>query len=120
MNIEHLITISFGGSLSLNEIDKFRSKQDRSRESVFNELAIGIAKQFQSLETSYEDCDEAINNVWGSMIEDSVEQGDGFELAQPAYAIYEAFDAGEFDHKDGDDPIEKYTKPEISEILKNA
>jgi len=35
-------------------------------------------------------------------------------------AIYEAFDAGECDRGDGQDPIESYTKPEIRRILEVA
>ena len=35
-------------------------------------------------------------------------------------AIYEAFDAGECDRGDGQDPIEAYTKPQIRRILEVA
>ena len=59
-----------------------------------------------------------MNKIYGEMTEDFAKVGDGFEFPEPAFSIYEAFDAGEYAHDDdGQDPVIKYTQPLISEIL---
>jgi len=45
-----------------------------------------------------------MNNLWSLMVADVAVQEDGFTLAEPAFAIYEAFDAGEWDHGKSCDP----------------
>jgi len=120
MSKDELIQIAIDGGLRLRHIDSYREKRGLTRAAVFNSLALLVANRFNAQSLSYEDADSAINLVWHAMVSDSIEQGEGSSFANPAYAIYEAFDEGEYDHGDGEDPIETYTKPRIKEILKNA
>jgi hypothetical protein len=114
--IQELINDSF----RIGDIDEICKISRKTREVVFNELALELANRFQKGTLSYQDADWAMNCVWNFMIKDAMEQGEGFSLAQPAFEIYEAFDEGEYDHRDGSDPVEKYTKPQIKEILSRA
>lgn len=120
MNFGTIIQGLVGDSIRIGDVDEICKALDKCRDDIFNGIAIELATKFQNGSMSYEDADGAINSVWGLMIVDASEQGEGFSLAQPAFEIYEAFDAGEHDHKDGSDPIEKYTKPRINEILNRA
>ena len=88
-----------------------------SPNELYNTTALEIARRFDNERMSYEDADAAMNTIWIMMIENISREGDGSELAEPAYSIYEAFDAGEYDHGDGENPVERYTKPAIKRIL---
>jgi len=85
---------------------------------VFNSVSLLFAKRFESGEVSYEDADAAMNSVWPAMLDFIMENN--LEIIEPCYSVYCAFDEGEYDHKDGCDPVEKYTVPTIRELLKNA
>lgn len=81
-------------------------------------MALRIAEEFHCGFLSYDEGDEAMNKIYGQMIEDFAKVGAGFEFPEPALSIYEAFDAGEYAHEDdGEDPVIKCTQPLISEIL---
>ena len=82
-------------------------------------MALRIAEEFHRGSISYHEGDHAVNRIHDQMIEDAVKFGDSFELPEPAFSIYEAFDAGEYTRSDddGEIPVIKYTQPWISEIL---
>ena len=120
MNFDTIIQELVSDSIRIGDVDKICKALEKGRGDIFNDIAIELATRFQNGSMSYEDADGAINSVWGLMIVDASEHGEGFSLAQPAFDIYEAFDQGEYDHKDGSDPVEKYTKPRINEILNRA
>jgi hypothetical protein len=55
-------------------------------------------------------------NIFGMMLD-----GDRpLESVQPAWSIYLAFDDGEYDHGDGRDPVDSFTRPQIRNILNDA
>jgi len=120
MSEDEIINLAIDGILKLNHIDSYREESGLTREEAFNSLSISVARRYQSQSLTYEEADYAANLIWSAMVQDCVDREDQGGFAQPAYDIYEAFDAGEYDHGDGDDPIEKYTKPRIKEILENA
>ena len=82
-----------------------------------NAIALTVAKRFDDSSMAYEDADSVMNTIFALMIHEATRQGDGFVLAEPAYSIYLAFDAGEYDHHDGQDPVERYTKPMVKKAL---
>ncbi|WP_225318932.1 hypothetical protein [Cellvibrio sp. KY-GH-1] len=84
-------------------------------EDVFNKLSIYMAFSFLNGVFSYDDADFAMNAVWSAMLNYVMEKD--IHLVEPCYSIYIAFDEGEYDHCDGNDPIEKYTKPLLKRIL---
>jgi hypothetical protein len=69
---------------------------------------------------SFDDADAAMNAIDTEMTEDAIRAGEGYKFPEPAFSIYEAFDAGEYDHGDGADPVEKYTRPALATILRKA
>lgn len=86
-----------------------------SLDEVFNELSIYIARSFLNGIFSYDDADFAMNAVWSAMLGYVMEKD--IHVLEPCYSIYCAFDEGEYDHRDGSDPVEKYTKPLLKQIL---
>jgi len=91
-------------------------------EEFCNQFAMAIATGFHSGQYSYGFCDDAMNYLWGFMTNPPVFSSDK-EMPEPAFSIYEAFDAGEYYHN-GDlpdvDPVEKYTRPLIIDILSSS
>ncbi|HEX6036693.1 hypothetical protein [Longimicrobium sp.] len=84
---------------------------------LLNALSLAVANRFMAGEMTFEDADGIANTLCAIMMDDAVAHGDGFELPEPAFAIYEAFDAGEWDRGDGSDPVERYTMPALRMIL---
>jgi hypothetical protein len=115
-----LIRQAIDGVIERSDADEYCHARDMQSSSLWNAMATFVAQAFQREEMSYSDADAALNSIWNQMVGDATRFGDGFELPEPAYSIYQAFDAGEYDHGNGDDSVEKYTKPEIDRILKDT
>ncbi|MBS4081010.1 hypothetical protein [Pseudomonas rustica] len=83
---------------------------------LLNQLAISVARLFITGARDFHYCDEVMNIV----IRDIVDLSLHADMPQPAFSIYQAFDAGEYWHS-GDDrnvfPWEKWTRPELDRIL---
>jgi len=78
---------------------------------LLNPVAMRIAERFLDGALTYDEADGAANEVWGR-IQTEWDSVPAMEVPQAAFAIYEAFDAGEFDHRgdpDGSDPVQLYT-----------
>lgn len=85
---------------------------------LYNALSLTIARRFLDGAITFDDADGIANNLYAMMVEDAVEHGGDGSYPEPAFAIYDAFDAGEWDRGDGSDPVERYTKPALREILR--
>lgn len=118
MNIELLIKKIVEGEEQKGDYAYCASEMNVELPQLFNVVSIRIAKSFICGHLSYTDADFAMNSVWPVMLDYIMESN--ISLVEPCYAIYEAFDQGEYDHKDGSDPVEKYTKPLLVEALRNA
>jgi len=118
MNIEKFGEKSIKEDITLDDFERYSTQSGVEMEESFNGLSLFIAKRFDQGEMSYEDGDFAMNGVWPVML-DYIMAND-IPLIEPCYEIYCAFDAGEYDHGDGCDPVEKYTVPAIKEVLKYA
>lgn len=104
--------------LSYKDFESFAHHEGIEIEDSFNKLSLLIARKFDDGELTYDAGDFAMNGVWPIML-DYVMVKD-IPLIEPCYEIYCAFDVGEYDHKDGHDPVEKHTEPAIKAVLKNA
>ena len=111
---------SLKGSVTLDLVKDTASELNCSIDDIFNNVAIQIAIRFQSGKLSYEDADFAINDVWSVMVDYIYEGVHSVMLPYPAYSIYDAFDQGEYDHNDGCNPVDKYTRPLLVEALKDT
>jgi hypothetical protein len=88
--------------------------------TLWNSIALYIANAFHECKMNYEDADRAMNSIWEQIVWEMATLGDDYEFPETAYSVYCAFDEGEFDHCDGEDPVEKYTKPAIKKIIKKT
>lgn len=83
---------------------------------LLNQLAISVARLFITGARDFHYCDEVMNIVISDIVDLSLHA----DMPQPAFSIYQAFDAGEYWHS-GDDrnvfPWEKWTRPELDRIL---
>ncbi|ANJ68054.1 hypothetical protein A9404_12325 [Halothiobacillus diazotrophicus] len=118
MKIEEIFKKSLTENLSYGDFESFSAEEGVSIEDSFNQVSLFIARKFDAGEMSYEDGDNAMNGVWPIMLDFTMKHD--IPLVEPCYEIYCAFDAGEYDHRDQCDPVEKYTKPAIKEALRNA
>lgn len=98
--------------------------------SFCNEFTLFIAKGFDSYQFDYELCDEIMNLLFLFMsdhllIENQTLNDFSYKLEtipEPAFSIFQAFDAGEYCRKSDlphENPVEKYTRPLINKILEN-
>lgn len=108
------------GALVRKEVDAFCVQHGLNAADFFNSLSIDIAKGFDSGELDFWPANHAMNHIFSFLLEDFALVGDGYEFPEPAFSIYEAFDAGEWDRGDGRDPVITYTAPEIKRILSTA
>ena len=119
-SLDELIAGAVEGVVNRIDAEAFCEAAGIRLGDLYNRMAVTIAKRFHVGTMSYVDADGAMNRIWHMMVDDAARCGDRFEFPEPAFSIYEAFDAGEYDHGDGDDPVEKYTKPRIAEIVRDA
>jgi hypothetical protein len=88
---------------------------------VCNAAALAVAHRFRSGVLIFSDADLAMNRLFAIMVNDMNRQPQSeVELAEPAYSLYCAFDAGEYDHGDGKDPVETITRPEVQRLIRDA
>ena len=101
-------------------MDEFCRARGLSFRDACNEVAIEIARRFDSSAMSFHVADRVMNEVQGLIVQDMVRHGDGYKLPQPAWTIYLAFDEGEWDHGEPGDPVERFTKPLVRKALAEA
>lgn len=85
---------------------------------VLNELALRLAERYLAGALTYEFCDEVLNGIANAIFDLALIT----EFPQPAYALYLAFDNGEWARRDdphGTLPSEKYTTPMVTTILRD-
>lgn len=105
--------IEEGSGIDLNPIVQ-RLQVDRR--DLLNQVALAVALRFTSNSRDFEFCDDVMNGLIGAIVDLSLRG----HMPEPAFSIYQAFDAGEYCHH-GDPrevcPWEKYTRPELERIL---
>ena len=120
IDISTLIQQAIGGDIKRDDAYSYCKANNTDISALWNSMALFIAKAFHKCEMNYEDADRAMNSIWLQIVVDMEALGNDYEFPELAYSIYCAFDEGEFDHGDGDDPVEKYTKPTIEKIIKKT
>jgi hypothetical protein len=104
--------------VALSDLESICSEFGVSPETVLNELSLAVAEGYLSGTLSYEFCDGVMNGI----VNANVDLGMAGELPQPAFALYQAFDLGEWvrsrDSPDAN-PGEKYTAPTVEQILRS-
>lgn len=87
-----------------------------------NTLSLRVARRLVDGDLTFEAADNVMNWVWSYMVGRASDIGES-TMPEPAYSIYDAIDAGEYEHSsDGPqvDPVQKYTIPGLKQILARA
>ena len=112
--LQQLAEKSDASELTEADVRAYASEQGLTAGQVYDALALHLATGYAQNTLTYEFCDSAINFVMGLTT---------YNVPDFAWSVYSAFDEGEFYHdKDSRDidPAEKYTRPCIERILKDA
>jgi hypothetical protein len=123
-DIESIIQDAVKGWLDPDARDAFYAfctSQGLKFKDVCNTIAVTVAKRFNDSAMTFDDADGVMNALSGLMLGHAhvVESADP-GLPEPAWSIFLAFDAGEYDHGDGADPIERFTRPLVRDALRDA
>ncbi|BBB61848.1 hypothetical protein UNDKW_3575 [Undibacterium sp. KW1] len=91
-----------------------------SHEFFFNQFSLEVARGFHEQRYTYEDCDAVMNHLFNIMTTAPFFDTE-INIPEPAFSIFLTFDSGEYHHPHDlphENPIEKHTRPGVSEILK--
>ena len=113
---DSILKSAFKGVVDREVVDRHCLENSLEVSSFWNAMSLEIARRYINREVSFTDADDAVNAIYSRML-DVCEQ---VPFAEPAYSIFLAFDAGEYDHGDGKDPEVTYTIPELERILREA
>lgn len=117
MSPEEFIRDAVGGDLSKEQIDVIATASGSDRTATFNAIMVCLAELFLRGDMGFWEADDIANGVWPLMLDDAIQRD--VPLPSPAFEIYEAFDAGEWDRGDVEqDPVERFTRPLLRELLK--
>ena len=88
--------------------------------AVYDKLAVILARKYHEGELDYVTADWFANKLEGDLIHLTVEMWpkNGGPYPEKWSEVYEAFDAGEFDHFGrSSNPVAEFTNPQIAEFL---
>jgi hypothetical protein len=100
--------------LSSADVERWVAISDLTPPELLDQTAIYLARGFHRGELHFTFCDAVVNQLFAWVT-------NGRGSWQPLFrTVYEAFDAGEYYHKEDSrdiDPVEKYTRPLIATIV---
>lgn len=109
----------FGG-VDVTRIDPLRRSKNFAI-AVFDETALLLARRYHAGELDYETADWIANVVESEMLELMIELQPGqstIDTPENWHEVYDAFDAGEFDHFGrSQEPVKEFTDPGIAAFL---
>jgi hypothetical protein len=114
MDFQSLIEKIDQGKCTLSDFEKVALHTRSTLRQVFDKTAIYFAKAFMNDEMDFDSADYALECIHSALLDSSNED---FQNTI-AFPIYIAFDAGEYPHGDGKDPVKTYTIPQLQEIFK--
>jgi hypothetical protein len=118
-DIESIIQEGISGCLDRDAFYDFCTSQNVKFDDLCNTIALAVAKRFNDSAMTYDDADGVLNALSGLMIAHVTKEADA-HLPEPAWTVYLAFDAGEYDRGDGSDPVERFTRPLVRKVLGDA
>ena len=108
------------GGVDVSRIEPIRKSKNFAI-SVFDSVAVILARSYRSGALDYETADWIANVVDGEMLELMMQlqpNATHIDTPQDWSEVYEAFDAGEFDHFGrSEDPVREFTDPGIETFL---
>ena len=112
--LQHLADRSDASELTESDVEAYATANDLTTGQVYDALALHLATGYAENTLTYEFCDSAMNFAMGLA---------SYDVPDLAWSVYSAFDEGEYFHDNDSrdiDPAEKYTRPWIQKILKDA
>jgi hypothetical protein len=118
--LSHLIEAASVAGIDPAPFQRISDEPETIITATLDRLSLDVAQQYDSGKMMYELADDIIGAVEVFIISSLVEEKI-FKVPEISWLIFLAFDAGHFYHPDdqpGEDPVEKHTKPMISELLR--
>jgi hypothetical protein len=113
--VESIIRAAVAGESITPLIEQFQRETGASFLETADRLMVAVAEAFLEGRLSYGDADQVANVWWAWMCNPG--RWESEPMPERAYAIFGAFDEGEYDHGDGFDPVQHYTIPLLRSAL---
>lgn len=117
IELRELLVKAEADGLTLTDLVPICERFGVTPRDVLNELSIAVAQGYLQGLLLYDFCDGVMNGIINTVIELGMTE----TMPQPAFALYQAFDQGEWSCRNDlpeTDPGGKYTKPVIKEIMR--
>ncbi|WP_426234673.1 hypothetical protein [Pseudomonas sp. TWP3-2] len=115
--LSELLVNAESHGLALSDLAGTCDKLRIAPTDLLNELSVAVAHGYLQRALSYDFCDAVMNGIIGAV----VEVGMTDDMPQPAFALYQAFDQGEWIRRydpPETNPAEKYTRPMVEQIMR--
>lgn len=97
------------------ELHRFCASQNFDIRAALDAIALDIGRRFLAGMLSFDEADGMINRVWGYSVQRD-------EISATMYAVYEAFDRGEYRGPNDTrqiDPVESLTRPLLKQLIED-
>ena len=119
---EILIDIACRGDLVFEHLESYCATTGTDIRVASDSLALHFARCFLSGALEFDECDLAMNSLFHVMTSEPYFELTGGSIPDDAFAVYLAFDEGEYVHP-GDQPDDvpaiKYTIPSLRAVLED-
>ena len=107
--------------INLTDLDPIKLLKNMPTVEQLDSISLEIAQSFCKGKLSFKEADRAMNSIYGYIVTDEFLSSNGQTLPELTFAVFEAFDQGEYHHSNDDksiDPQSKYTLPLLQETLR--
>lgn len=119
-DFESLVDVACRGALSFENLAKHCATTGTNIQAASDSLALHIASCFLGGTLEFDECDLAMSSLFHVMTSEPYFELTGRSIPADAFAVYRAFDEGEYVHP-GDQPDDvpsvKYTIPLLRALL---
>jgi hypothetical protein len=119
-SFERLAEVACRGDLDFELLERYCAATGVEIQAASNSLALHMATNFLADALDFDECDVAMNSLFSVMASEPYFEITDGAIPALAFAIYRAFDEGEYFHPDDlpdDVPALKYTRPMLEAIL---
>ena len=107
---------AFQGDVHLtdDDVQRWAGMIGASRSELYDQIALHLALAFNESTLTFEFCDAVMNGIHGIITNADELRPELF------WKVYLAFEEGEYYHGNNreEDPVERYTRPMISQVLR--
>lgn len=120
MELDQILVAAEDMSLKFRELHSFAHSVNLSLLSCCDMLALHVAREYANGQLPFESCDSMMNTLFSLATSTEFWAMTGNETPSILFAVYQAFDEGEYFHQIDNldaNPEAKYTQPLIASIL---